>query len=95
MIETPIPHTIPDLQWVIIMFMSAIIIYFLKKKDKATDEHEKALRENTFALVKLSLQMELVLKDLARLPEIEKDLNNLGIKVRSMTNGNANNQTQD
>lgn len=79
------PHNIPDLQWLIIMFFGSVIIYFLKKKDKLTDDHEKAVRENTLALVKLSLQMELVLKDLAKLPEIEKDLNNLGLKVRSMS----------
>jgi len=95
MIETSMPHTIPDLQWFVIMFMGAIIIYFLKKKDKSTDEHEKALRENTFALVKLSCQMEIVLKQLERLPEIERDLSNLGQKVRSMSNSYSNNESND
>lgn len=91
MIETSMPHSIPDLQWIIIMFMGAIIIYFLKKKDKATDDHERALKENTFALIKISMQMEIVMKDLAKLPEFEKDLNNLGLKVRSMSNGKSDN----
>ena len=93
MTEMTLPHTIAELQWVVILFMGAIIIYFLKKKDKASDEHEKALRENTFALIKLSMQMELVLKDLAKLPELEKDLNNLGIKVRSLGNGKSDHES--
>lgn len=86
---TEMPQSIPQLQWFILIFFGSVIIYFLKKKDKSTDDHEKALRENTFALVKLSVQMENALKQLERLPEIEKDLSNLGSKVRSMGNNNA------
>lgn len=79
------PHNVSELQWLFILLFGSLIVYFLKKRDKAFDEHERALRENTFALVKLSLQMELVLKELSKIPEMEKDLNNIGEKVRSIT----------
>ena len=80
-----IPHSITDFQWLVIVFFGTVIIYFLKKKDKVIEDHEKALRENTFALMKLSMQMENALRELTKLPTMEKDLNNLGEKVRNLS----------
>ena len=82
---TSVPHTITDLQWFFIIFFGTVIIYFLKKRDKVFDEHEKALRENTLALVKLTVQIEFLTKASARVEVLEHDVNQLGEKVRNMS----------
>ena len=79
------PHTASELEWLVIIFLGMVIIYFLKKRDKAFDEHERALRENTLALVKLTVQIEFLTKASARVEVLEHDLNQLGEKVRNLS----------
>ena len=50
-------------------------------------EHVKALAENTLAIAKLTVKLDFLEKRLEELPELRKDLDNLGAKLRSVANG--------
>lgn len=90
------PKSIYELVWfglgAIIMLLIHTLTFFLKKDSQKSEKAELALNENTHAILKLTLQMELVLKQLEKLPEIEKDLNLLGAKVRDLSMNNNNSQ---
>jgi hypothetical protein len=76
------PETLDNLLWLItialITLLASITAFFVRKT--LNDSHEKttslenALKENSIAVIKLTFQIE----------NIEKDLNNLGVKIRSM-----------
>jgi hypothetical protein len=79
MIETA-PTTIYQLVYsismAIIILQVAVVAFFLK-------EQAKALKENTHAVIRLSAQLEFVLEEVHKIPEIQSDLNKLGSKLRS------------
>jgi hypothetical protein len=87
-----LPQNLLALEWVMILFLGGIVIHFLKKKDKSIEEHDRALKENTFALIKVSVQLENVVKQIEKIPELEKDIANLGASIRSMRNGSSNHE---
>lgn len=83
----------------IIGFVGAFIInagwdYVKKSKEDKyaelkTDLKEcvKALRELTLALQRTEIEVGHLVKQVVKIPEIEKDLNLLGSKVRAIGNG--------
>lgn len=83
----------------IIGFVAAFIInaawdYVKKSKEDKHSELKadlkdcaRAIRELTLALQRTEIEVGHLVKQVVRIPEIEKDLNLLGSKVRAMGNG--------
>jgi CII-binding regulator of phage lambda lysogenization HflD len=67
------------------LFLLKEFFNFIKGKEK---EIAKALNENTFAIQKLTIQLEIMEKKLdektQQIPELKRDIDGLGKKVRSM-----------
>lgn len=55
-----------------------------KESGKVMQEHTKATQENTLSIVRLQVQIEMLLKAVEALPELRKDLDNVGGIVREM-----------
>jgi hypothetical protein len=60
----------------VIVLQIAVVGFFLK-------EWAKDLKKNTEAVIKLTAQMDMILSQVMKIPSLEKDVNNLGAKVRS------------
>ena len=57
-------------------------------RDAALIALNTTMHENTLAVTKLTVQMEYLNKSIERLPEMEKDINSIGEKVRRMQKEN-------
>ena len=71
----------------------AVIGYLLKKVlsnfESKMAESTRAVQENTLAVVKLNTQMEMIFKQLERVYQMEKDLDAVHGKLRTLMSGNG------
>ena len=59
-----------------------------EKAESKLDKLTNALQENTLAISRLEVKMELMTKAIDLVPELERDLNKLGQKIREIKNQN-------
>jgi predicted transport protein len=80
-IDIPVkPQTIDEVLWLLaiitIIILSGLVAYLFKKMISRLDE---ALND----VIKLTVQMQMVLEQLKVIPELQKDVANIGAKLRS------------
>jgi hypothetical protein len=80
-----------DLQW-LLMFLGALGGYLVKWAfEKISKQNEDTLKENTEAtvslthsVIKLEVKMDLLLKAVEKIPELEKDVARMGASMREL-----------
>lgn len=67
----------------IVTGLIAIIAFYVKRDKKALDKNTEAVNRLSIALVRVEVLLDQAMKRTDEIPEIRKDLNELGNKVRN------------
>ena len=90
------PKDFKEILAYVITGLLAIIAYYVKRDKKALDDNteeikalNKELNKLNVSVIKLEVVLGLIVERTDQIPEMQKDLNMLGEKVRKMNKGEA------